>query len=133
MMHRRHSTGQGERGAAAVEFALVLPILLVLVLGIVEFGRIFNVQVSVTNAAREGARVMAIENDPAQAITAAVAAAPSVNPALGAGNIAVAPADCDAGETATVTITYHVDLLTGWFDALPPINLTGTGVMLCGG
>lgn len=133
MMHRRHSTGQGERGAAAVEFALVLPILLVLLLGIVEFGRVFNVQVSVTNAAREGARVMAIENDPGLAAAAAAAAAPSVNPAIGAGNVSVSPSDCDAGGTATVTIDYHVDLLTGWFDFLPPINLTGTGVMLCGG
>jgi hypothetical protein len=76
---------------------------------------------------------MAIENNPAQAAVAAAAAAPSVNPAIGAGNITVTPADCDAGGTATVTIDYHVDLLTGWFDFLPPINLTGTGVMLCGG
>ncbi|HKU29947.1 MAG TPA: TadE/TadG family type IV pilus assembly protein, partial [Arthrobacter sp.] len=41
-----------ERGAAAVEFALVAPILVLLVLGIMEFGRAYNAQVSLTNAAR---------------------------------------------------------------------------------
>ena len=46
----------GERGAAAVEFAFVLPVLLLLVLGLIEFSLLFNAQISVTNAAREGAR-----------------------------------------------------------------------------
>jgi Flp pilus assembly protein TadG len=130
-MHWRKT--RSDRGAAAVEFALVLPVLLVLVLGIVEFGRIYNVQISVTNAAREGARVMAIENKPAVARAAAVAAAPSVNPAIATANVNVTPASCVDGATATVTITYHVDLITGWFPFLPPVNLTGKGAMLCGG
>ncbi len=39
---------RGERGAAAVEFALVLPLLVALVLGIVDFGRAYNQQVSKT-------------------------------------------------------------------------------------
>jgi Flp pilus assembly protein TadG len=45
------------RGAAAVEFALVAPIFFLLVLGMVEFGRMVMVQQVLTNAAREGARV----------------------------------------------------------------------------
>ena len=44
------------RGAATVELALVLPIFLTLVYGIIEFGRGFMVSQLVTNAAREGAR-----------------------------------------------------------------------------
>ncbi len=54
---------RAERGAAAVEFALVLIPLIVLLLGIIEFGYIFNQQLTVTNAAREGARVLAITRD----------------------------------------------------------------------
>jgi len=134
MMRRRNGRAVHDRGAAALEFALVLPILLILVLGIVEFGRVFNVQISVTNAAREGARVMAIRNSPADARAAAIAAAPAVNPAISAGNITVAPTDCDGGGTVTVTIRYHVNLVSGMFDSiLPPIDLKGTGVMLCRG
>lgn len=45
-----------ERGQAMVEMALVLPILLLLVFGIIEFGRVYNSYLEVTNAAREGAR-----------------------------------------------------------------------------
>lgn len=121
----------GDRGAAAVEFALVLPVLVLLVLGLIEFSRVFNVQISITNAAREGARTMAIENDPAVARSAAIGAAPSVTPAISSGDIAISPADCAAGSTVHVTITYTVELLSGYFGAQLP--LTGTGVMRCGG
>lgn len=44
------------RGAAAVEFALVAPLLVVLVFGMIEFGRMFMAEQVLTNAAREGAR-----------------------------------------------------------------------------
>jgi Flp pilus assembly protein TadG len=45
-----------ERGAAAVEFALVLPLLVVILFGILEFGRALHISHVVTDAAREGAR-----------------------------------------------------------------------------
>ena len=47
----------GEEAAQLVEFALVLPMLLLIVLGIAEFGFIFQRYEVVTNAAREGARM----------------------------------------------------------------------------
>ena len=47
------------RGAAAVEFALVLPVLVILMVGLWEAGRIIQVQQILSNAAREGARVAA--------------------------------------------------------------------------
>jgi Flp pilus assembly protein TadG len=129
MFKTRFSTS--EDGAAAVEFALVLPVLLLLVLGLIEFSLVFNTQITLTNAAREGARVMAIQNNPALARTAAIDAAPGVNPAVTGGNIAITPADCDAGGTVTVVIDYNAELLTGFFgDAL---GLRGRGVMICGG
>ena len=43
-------------GAAAVEFALIAPLLIVLVFGMIEFGRMFMAEQVLTNAAREGAR-----------------------------------------------------------------------------
>ncbi len=47
---------QGQEGVQAVEFALVLPILLVLVFGIIDFGFVFYVKQVMANASREGAR-----------------------------------------------------------------------------
>lgn len=129
----RVRSSHGERGAAAIEFALVLPILLLLILGIFEFGRVFSIQVSLSNAAREGARVMAIQDDQAAARSAAIAAAPGVSPAIGAGQIAISPASCAGVENGTVqvTISYPVALMTGWFGASLPLE--GRGVMVCGG
>lgn len=53
----------GRRGQAAVEFALVLPILLVLLIGIVEFGRAWNEHQVITSAAREAARKASISDE----------------------------------------------------------------------
>lgn len=50
----------GDQGAVAIEFALVLPILVVLVFGIFQFGLYFNRQQGIHAAAREGARVAAL-------------------------------------------------------------------------
>ena len=49
------------RGAAVVEFALVVPIFLVLLFGIIEFGRLMMVQQVLVNASREGARRAVLE------------------------------------------------------------------------
>ena len=46
-----------QKGAAAVEFAIVLPFLVLLVFGIIEFGTMFYNEQVITNASREGARV----------------------------------------------------------------------------
>jgi Flp pilus assembly pilin Flp len=51
-----------ERGAAAVEFALILPVIIMLLFGIIELGRAWNVKQVLTDAAREGARVAAVNN-----------------------------------------------------------------------
>jgi hypothetical protein len=52
--------GQRERGQAMVEFAAVLLPILLLVVGIIQFGLIFGANVTLTNAAREGARAATI-------------------------------------------------------------------------
>jgi len=52
-------SGSRRRGVAAVEFAVVLPLLLLLLVGIWELGRIIQVQIDLNNAARDGARLAA--------------------------------------------------------------------------
>jgi hypothetical protein len=53
-----------QKGAAAVEFAIVMPLLLLIVFGIIEFGLIFFNQQVITNASREGARAGIVSQDP---------------------------------------------------------------------
>lgn len=69
----------GERGAVAVEFALLLPVLLLLLVGTIQFGIIYSQFQVMQGAAREGARCAAVENtgfakcDPQGAVDAALA------------------------------------------------------------
>lgn len=58
--------GKKEDGQAMVELALILPVLLLLLLGIIEFGRIFNTYLTVSHASREGARVAALGQSDSQ-------------------------------------------------------------------
>lgn len=126
-----------DRGAIAVEMALLLPVLILLLLGIMEFGRAYNAQVTLTNAAREGVRVMAITNVRADARTAATNAmstlkVTSTNPTFtfATSPTATSPAVCAAGRQVSMTITYTLDSLTG---IAGPFSMTGKGVMQCGG
>ncbi len=119
-----------ERGAVAVEFALLAPVLISLLLGIMEFGRAYNVQVSLSNAGREGARVMAISNDQTAAKTAAENAAVSLSPGLTDANFTFSSPSCTTGSQMTVTINYTLNTLTG---IAGPFPLQGVGTMLCGG
>ena len=64
--------GHRDRGQATVEFALVLPLLVVLLAGLVWVGNLMITQVRVENAAREGARAAAVE--PERASSAATSA-----------------------------------------------------------
>ncbi|TFV53648.1 pilus assembly protein [Geodermatophilus sp. DF01-2] len=124
-----------QRGATAVEFAFIVPLLLVLVLGIAEFGHAFQVQGTLSAAAREGARVMALQNSPAAARTAVRDATPTLDPAITDAQITVTPTACPTTSTTPtnvrVTIDYPMPFLTDFFGA--GVDLTGTGVMRCNG
>ena len=126
---------RSERGATAVEFAMIMPLLIVLVIGIAEFGRAFQVQGTLSAAAREGVRLMALQNDPAAARAAVRNAAASLDPGVTDAQIAITPASCpvlNSGSTSVrLTIRYPMPYLTGFFGT--GINLTGTGAMRCNG
>lgn len=126
-----------ESGAVAVEMALLLPVLVLLLLGIMEFGRAYNAQVTLTNAAREGVRVMAITNMQDDAETAAKAAASTLtttttNPtfAFRFTEGSTSFTSCAANRQVTMTVSYTLDSLTGF---VGPFSMTGKGVMQCGG
>jgi hypothetical protein len=60
------------KGVAAVEFALVLPLFLILFLGMIELGRGIQVQQVLTNAAREGARYACLDQSTAAQVQSTV-------------------------------------------------------------
>jgi Flp pilus assembly protein TadG len=128
--------GLTDRGAVAVEFAIVLPVLLLALAGIVEFGRVFNAQIVLTNAAREGARTMAITGQASKAESSILNAAISLSPAITPADYSITP-DCVVHDVSqpelkysTVTISYPVESITG---LIGPIHVGATGVARCDG
>lgn len=120
--------GRDDHGAAAVEFALVIPLMLTLLLGIVDFGFAFSAKIAVTQAAREGARVLAVGGTTVQART-------RVNDALRSNGqvlpVAVTvPTTCSGGgDRATVQVSGSVPTML----PIPDITVTARGVMRCEG
>jgi Flp pilus assembly protein TadG len=100
-------------------------------MGIMEFGRAYNMQTTLSQAAREGVRVMALQGTVATARAATRAAAPAYT--FSDAQIVVTPSTCSGNPTtnATVTLTYPMSYLTGFFGS--SITLTGKGVMRCNG
>lgn len=129
MLHKtKISRSANDRGAAMVEFAIIAPLLLLLVFGIIEFGRAYNAQNTLTHAAREGAREYAITQDAAAGELAAKNAATSLNKSL----ITATLSACTPGQPASVTLEYPFQLQIAFF---PVSNFTmqSEGVMRCGG
>jgi Flp pilus assembly protein TadG len=124
---------RSEEGASAVEFALVLLPLMLLLMGILDFGRLYDQQLSLSAAAREGVRVMAISNNVANARTA-VRNSTDLSPALTNAQIVFTPTTCTSGATVSVAVTYPMDSLTGFFTGLlSGKNLQGRATMRCNG
>jgi Flp pilus assembly protein TadG len=121
---------RGERGVAAVEAALVLPVLLLLVMGIIDLGRALATKQEVTHAAREAVRVYAVTHDAAQA-TAAFSAGTA---GLACSAPVISPAPCTEGEQVAVQATCAFDYVTPLAGRLSPISQIGSrAVMRCGG
>ena len=121
-----------EEGAAAVEFALVVPLLLVVLLAIIDFGWIFNQQLNMTAAAREGARIIAVKGATGQADAEARATT-----VAGTAVTITYESNCSddvPDDVVTMRVTAPMDDLTGWLDAITPgATLSGVGSMRCGG
>jgi Flp pilus assembly protein TadG len=146
------SLRRDEGGQSLVEVALTLPLLLLIVIGIVDVGRVYAFEASVTNAAREAAAYAA--RDP-QATADAICQRARDELRVGGSGCAtadltitctrVAPIDnCgnetmrpvlyqtpgQAGSDITVTVTYSVPLLTGYLVGrvftVNPVNISAT-------
>lgn len=114
----------GSRGAAVVEFAVILPLLLLLVFGIIEFGVLLFDQAILTNASREGARVGILFRPASESGARPAAITAAVNGYLGdhlitfgepgPATVTTTPADAaglGAGDYLTVSVGYHYQFL----------------------
>ena len=95
------------RGAAAVEFAVVLPVFVLLVFGMIEYGRMVMVQQVITNASREGARCAVLDGATTSSVQSAVTTYLS-DAQVSGGSTAVSPEPATAASGDPVTVTVSI-------------------------
>lgn len=91
-------------GNAAIELGLVLPLLVVVLVGIIDYGHIYFTRLTMTNAAREGARV-GVTLPEADAQAAAIAKTTSYLAQAGVSAVVTATTPSQASPTVTLTVT----------------------------
>jgi Flp pilus assembly protein TadG len=102
--------GQRERGQGLVEFVLVLPIFLLLVFAIIDFGMGFHAWLTVTNSAREGARVGAVRATQAEIVQKVQDTSDSLDQSDM--TITVTNAQGTPGTSVVVDVDYEYTLIT---------------------
>ncbi len=119
-----------ERGQNAVEFALLLPLLMLVVFGVLDLGRVFFAAITIANAARAGARYAAQHpSDPNGAIAIAQAEAQGqginlADPTTSSVTVSC-PQGCASAQPIQVTVSYSVTLVMGF--VLPsPVQVSNT-------
>ena len=102
---------RSEHGAELIETALTLPLILLVVIGIIEFGWVFQKYEVITNAAREGARVLVLPHfgpDDAVVRVQQYLTAAGLNPGVATIPTPAAPVEVDLGGTCIWTVTVSV-------------------------
>jgi Flp pilus assembly protein TadG len=115
---------KNRRGTSTVEFAVVAPLFFLLVLGIVEFGRMVMVQQIITNSSREGARLAVLDGTTTSEVLAAVEGY-LTSASISGATVTVTPdppTEAGFGEPVTVTVAIPFDQVS-WLPA--PMYLTG--------
>jgi Flp pilus assembly protein TadG len=121
----------GQKGQALVELALVMPILILILMGIVDFGRVYHGYLATTNAAREAARLASLGGtDSLVTETAVLTAAPLPAHSLVV-SISPSPAERYSGNNVVVEVRHSLQIITPIMQAfLPsPFQVTGRAVM----
>jgi Flp pilus assembly protein TadG len=131
-MHKIWSRLQGQDGQTFVEFAIVLPILVMLVLGICQFGLAFHNYLSITDASRVGARAAAVKRtDPAGPCAAAETAIEQTVSEKQWEEVetritCTIPADAVVGDPITVKVDYPFSIGLPGFSASGNLTASAT-------
>jgi len=112
--------GKREDGQSLVEFALVVPIFLLVLFAIVDFGMAFHAWITVTNSAREGARYGAVRATSPQIVQRVRDTAESLDQANL--TVSVTNAEGQPGESVVVDVSYDYSLMTPLADLLNMVS-----------
>lgn len=119
-----------EHGQSLVEFAVVLPLLLLILLGIFDLGRVFNTYIVITNAARNGAYYGSMHStDTAGIVQAVVTEAQGSGVNLTSGNVCVSSSGV-SGTPMGVTVTFNFALFSSVLPGIDILPLSSSTEMM---
>lgn len=124
----------GEHGASMAEFAIVLPILIIILFSVVEMGIAFNRAQAIEAAAREGARLASIQSTTSGDVTTRVNEALAGIPITLNGPPSITPSVCAgrAGQSVQVAVAADHQINIPLYGN-PTVTLTGQAVFRCEG
>ncbi|MBI9014462.1 MAG: pilus assembly protein [Clostridiales bacterium] len=120
---------RNEKGQSLVEFALVVPLVILILMAIIEFGFMFNAYITISNASREGARLGALGSNDAAVVTRVVDTSVALDPAKL--SVTITPANRSRGDMIRVQVNYDYVLITPIVSSVlsPFIDLEAETVM----
>jgi Flp pilus assembly protein TadG len=120
-----------EKGQGLVEFVIIFMVLMLVVFGVLDLGRVFHAMITITNASREGARYLSLHpTDNADgfagtknaAISETQGSILSLEPDQVQVTLCIdsdAISGCDSGYPVRVEVSYPFEFLLGWFSSSP--------------
>lgn len=117
---------KNEKAQSMVEFALILPIIILLLFGILEFGRIYYSQIVLVRTAREAVRMCALGKSDQEVIDKIfeITSLPDTMENLRVEEILPPEGERKTGDAVTVKISYKLPLITPFFFSSPANLLT---------
>lgn len=128
MRNRRRRCGSCARAGAIVEFAVVLPLLLTILFGIIEYGWVFMVRQTLQHAAREGCRLAVLQTtvEPYSNVTERISDIMSTTNASGYQVTMTHATPENPVETVSVSVSYSSISLVGGFFGTADFDMAGT-------
>ena len=116
----------GDQGSVTVEFVLVLPVLLIILFSLIDFGRLMHAKLQLAEAAREGARAAALQTGEDATTTVDTLVGTMKANMTTPYDINICGNNPAPGQDASVTLTYRFEFVT----PLPGLGVVGDGITL---
>jgi len=122
---------RNNRGQSIVELAILLPVLVMIMLGILQLGLVFNAYTMISNGAREGARTASVGGDDVAVLAATGNNTTSLDQANLTVNITPSAGSRTSGNAVVVNLSYDVDVIVPLIGGIigDPIQLNASSTM----
>lgn len=109
---------KNEKGQSIVELAILLPIILIILMGVFESGRVMNAYLIINHASREGARSASLGDSDTEILETVSLSSNTLNSSNM--SVTISPSSRNRGDSVTVNIGYDVDIIVPIIESIIP-------------